>query len=227
MSGMRTTRPQSWLPTVLAAQVALLVACGGDEAGSAVTEVIVEIDAELAVKAQVQSLRVEVEGGDGVDALAGRVQRLDEVVKPIDFPKRVALVPLGGDERRAFVLTATARDGDGAFLAQARLISGYVPGQIRYARLLIEGSGCLRKQCESDRETCSAGDCVDAKVDAQTLSTQSDAPTTVSFAPSDAGPAHDGGADAMPDGNTSAGVALGASCARSAESCAAATRTRR
>ena len=53
-----------------------------------------EVDAEPAVRALAASLRVVVEGSEGVDGLPKRAERLDETVKPIDFPKRVALVPL-------------------------------------------------------------------------------------------------------------------------------------
>lgn len=180
-----TSKQAGWWLWFLAL-LAVLAGCGQETARGSATQVIVEIDAESAVRAEAASLRVRVEGGDGVDALGGRVLRLDETLKPIDFPKRLALVPLDRDVRRAFVVTATVYDADGEFVAEARLVSGYVPSEVRYARLLIEGSQCLRKQCEDTLQTCSSGSCVDAKVDVQTLSTDSSKPTEVVFSEPDA-----------------------------------------
>jgi hypothetical protein len=153
-----------------------------EEGSRTPTQVMLEIDAEEGVAARAAKLRVRVEGGSGIGALTERVERLDELLKPVRFPQRVALVPLEEDAKRAFVVTATAYDSEGAFLSEARIISSYVPGQVRYARLLVEARGCLRLQCRAEDQTCSGGACVDASVDVRTFSRDRGEPTLVNIA---------------------------------------------
>jgi len=208
------------------ALTALLAACAQDGHAVPATEVMVEVDAEDSVRGLTSSLRIQVEGGDGVDALKGRVVRLQETLKPVDFPKRVALVPLDGDQRRAFILTATAYDDGGKLVSEARIVSGYIAGQVRYARLLLEGAACLGVSCASDRETCSQGVCGDATTDVSALSSDSRAPTQLTqpdasgdagagpadFGPSDGATVSDG-ASASDPGTVSGGPAASGTAA--------------
>ncbi len=180
--------------------LALVAACGDDDATP--TEIIVEIDAEPGVRAAAQSLTVVVEGSDGIDQLTGRVERLSESVKPIEFPKRIAIVPLRGDDERAFVLTATAFDGDRKFVAQARIVSGYVPNAVRYAKLLLEDA-CIHVDSCDGLQTCSDAGCIDARVDASMLSQDTRKPTDVR--PLFGTGAEDGGLDASSGGGGSGG----------------------
>ena len=149
------------------------------------SEVMVEIDAESGVRAQAASLHVVVSGLTGLDDLKGQVVRLDEPVKPITFPKRIALVPLKGDDRRAFVLTVTALDEKKQFVAEARMISGYVPGDVRYARILIEDACIGITTCDAT-STCLRAQCVSAQVDAEKLSRNADMPKLVTMPEQDA-----------------------------------------
>jgi hypothetical protein len=173
--------------------VLLMAACKGDRYGNIPSEVIVEIDAEPGVRAQAASLHVVVEGMTGLDELQGRVKRLDEVLKPVAFPKRIALVPLKGDDTRAFSLTVTALDDKRQFVAEARMISGYVSADVRYARVVIEDA-CIGTSCEDVSTTCMRAMCVPAQVDAQQLSQDSDKPKLVTSPGQDAGaPPQNGG----------------------------------
>ncbi|HEX6242347.1 MAG TPA: calcium-binding EGF-like domain-containing protein [Polyangiales bacterium] len=154
--------------------VLVLGACGQE--ASTATEVIVEITAEDEVMELADRLRVHVEGRDGLDALRGSVERYEETLDGIPLPKRIALVPLKGDAKRAFVLTATALDADGQLLAEARLISGFMPNQVRFGRLVIQGGECLRRACEDLDTTCNVGRCVSAVVEVKSLSSDSNQP---------------------------------------------------
>ncbi|HEX2678031.1 MAG TPA: EGF domain-containing protein [Polyangiales bacterium] len=179
-----------------------IASCASDD-HSTPTEILVEIDAEPAVRATAQSLKVIVEGSDGIDKLTGRVKRLEETVKPVDFPKHVALVPLRGDEERVFVLTATVLDGDRKFVAQARLISGYVAGEVRFAKLMLEDS-CIGVDSCDPLETCSQAMCLPALIDSSKLSENRNKPTLLSFAEQDAG--SDAAAGGESDGAVDAGT---------------------
>jgi hypothetical protein len=155
---MRRIVSPSWLGLLLA--LLFSVSCEDEPA----TKVVVEIDAEESVKELVASVHLVIEGGGDIDELEGRSTRYDNELDR-EFPKFAELTPLTGDNARAFVLTATALDEDGRFVAAARIISSYVPGQTRRPKLLIQGGSCLRKECGGDRDTCSNGGCVDSTVD--------------------------------------------------------------
>jgi hypothetical protein len=166
------------------------VACDSETPEDA-TGVLVVIDAEEAVQKLARSLHVVVETEDP-NAPNGKTVRLDNTVKPLDFPKRVALVPKGGDAARTFTLTATALGADGDFVSAARIITSYVRGELRSTTLLIEGNACLGKTCD-DTETCMVGRCATAEVRANTLNPGLDASPL---------PTKDAGSDAPMDGDT-------------------------
>jgi Calcium-binding EGF domain len=152
------------------------------------TGVLIMIDAEDTVRELARSLHVVVEAEDP-SAPDGKTVRLDNTVKPLSFPKQVALVPKGGDAARTFTLTATALDANGELVSEARIITSYVKGELRSTTLLIEGNECLTKACD-DTETCKVGRCGTAEVDPKTLSKGIEPPPT---------PAKDAGMDAEPD----------------------------
>lgn len=189
--------------TLLALFIALCFYGCADTKYRSATEVIVEVDADDSLKALAHSVRVRVEGGDGLNNVAQRTTRLEETLSVADFPRRVALVPApGASADRVFVITATALDGDGAFLAEARLIGGYIAGQVRYARLVVEGSLCLGVQCEDPRSTCARGTCAEASIDVDTLSEDALRPTVVGGGANREidGGVRDGGGDASDTG---------------------------
>lgn len=148
-----------------AACMALLFALIGCTADA--TQVIVTIDAEPGVRAAGPRLRVVVLGGAGRET-SPTAPRLERVLTPgmsdPAYPFDVALAPLDGDVGRTFSVTATATTGatPDTFVAQARLIGGYVEGQTQRVRLVLEDA-CRNVMC-GDGQTCKAGACIDARI---------------------------------------------------------------
>jgi hypothetical protein len=158
------------------------------------TEVLLEIDAESSVRAQLASLEVDIRAGAAGDKVASYPRHQAPAIEAPQLPLRVGLVPLAGDTTRFYNVTVTAYDARHVFLAQARLISGYVPGALRFARLVLDDA-CLRvERCagtEAVPLTCRAGACVDPHVGVDELGqpTRPDATIIESDAalPNDAG----------------------------------------
>lgn len=163
------------------------------------TSVRVTIEAEPGVRMAAERVSIVVRGSPTPGAPFG-TRVLDQQVRPgvgddPDYPFAVVLAPLSNDATRIFEITATAERDDGTFVAQARIIGGYLSGRERSLRLVLEDS-CRDVRC-GEQETCTQGRCVDAR----------DA-----FLAGDTGPpAHDGGGpdagsadvgpdDAPPDG---------------------------
>jgi hypothetical protein len=164
---------------------ALISACMSPSSATP-TELVVDIDAEPAVKARAQTLHVVVEAAVDVSDPKQLSSSLDQSVKTAKLPLRVALVPLFGSARRKLVLTATALDAKQVLVAQARLVSGYVADEVRYAHLLIEDA-CLDTHCAGALDTCAGGHCVPAEVDAGGLSQDPQHPTRLPASEADAG----------------------------------------
>jgi len=124
------------------------------------TQVIVYVDAEGGLRNEADHLRIRVQGRDGLDD-AARIDKLDETLTgEIAWPVKLALAPAGGDAERVFWIEAEASSGQ-SVLATARLLSGYVDGETRYARLLIE-EACRSVSCAVEDDTCHDGQCVPA-----------------------------------------------------------------
>ena len=132
-----------------------------------VTQVIVFIDAEPGVRAESDALRIKVDGRDGIDGKS--VNKLDERVKgeALTWPLKLALAPAKDDPERVFWVEASALDGARA-VASARLVSGYVEGETRYVKLVIEDE-CQGVTCADMDDTCHAGGCVPAYCNPRTL----------------------------------------------------------
>ncbi len=146
---------QSTLVSGLVATCVLIAACNQSP-----TQVIVFVDAEDALRDDIDRLRIRVQGRDGKDDKS-TVDKLDETLTgKIKWPVKLALAPAGGNADRIFRVEAIALDG-GTVLATARLLSGYIRGQTRYARLVIE-EACRSVDCPSRDDTCHDGQCVDA-----------------------------------------------------------------
>lgn len=175
--------------------MALWAGCGDEEAAQE-TAVLVEIDAEARVRQLAERLRVTV-AVDGVDADADQAPTVvkDEELGGDTFPRHVALLPAEGREDRSFVLTAQVLRGETA-VAEARLVSGYVPGQVRYPRLVLQDS-CLGELGCSAAQSCEDGRCEDATVLPGALPTEAPSGLEVdSTCGEDAGPCAECVADA-------------------------------
>lgn len=172
---MRATIAALWL-----ALVCTLLACK-PEAEQA-TQVLLELDAEPGVRARLAQLRIQISGGGADEAYADyREASRSDLDAPV-FPLQIALTPRGGDATRRYQLIATATAADGSFVAEARLLGGYVANSARFARLVLEDACADVERCTGTSEvplTCHAGSCADPSVDARRLSTDRTRPTLV------------------------------------------------
>ncbi len=145
-------------------RVALLAGAAFVVACAPATSVRVTIDAEPGVRGAAERLTLVVRGSRSPGAPFG-TRVLDQTVRPgVDdpaYPFDVVLAPLSNESTRIFEITATAEQDDGTFVAQARIIGGYLSGRERVLHLLLEDS-CRDVVCD-DSETCTQGRCVDAR----------------------------------------------------------------
>jgi hypothetical protein len=218
----RGRRARAPSPLLACAALALSGAsCDDGKASKPATQVIVDLDADEALKPQVAELLVRVTGSNGRGDLDRRLERLEERVRPgadgePEWPVRVALVPRDGDAARVFEISASTFDADGEWLAVARLITGYVADEVRYVRLVVQAS-CIGVSCE-ELENCSAGVCGDAWMDPNGLAAfdgQRDAPLS-GGGPGDAGAGEAGSGGTA--GASGAGAAGGSGAAGGAGS---------
>lgn len=140
--------------------VALLTVVGGCKDPRPATQVMLEVRADEELHAAADNVVVVVYDQEGTKKLE---REFNIGGDGVDWPIRVALVPLNGDATRVFEATATARAGS-MDLASARVISGYLEEQSLLLSLHIYNQ-CRGVPCEQD-ETCDAlGLCTDAEVD--------------------------------------------------------------
>jgi hypothetical protein len=125
-----------------------LLACKDDDRGP--TEVIIEIDAETQVSAKSTTLRLEIESRDDPRAPESELHYHHGV----HWPFRLALTPRGGDATREYRVTAEAVDERDKPIAAARIVSGFVPGERRRVRIVIEDECIDQPLCEDQEETC-------------------------------------------------------------------------
>jgi hypothetical protein len=127
---------------------------------AAKTQVVVIVDAQPAVRAQTQSLEVQIFGGPGGEEAVPNDPVLDRTVptSQMDFrwPRRYVLTPRDGVVDRLYLFEAIAhRDPGGmdAPLVTARVISGYQPGQTAQIYLLLTDA-CIGVDCNDPNLTC-------------------------------------------------------------------------
>jgi hypothetical protein len=145
----------------------LLVACGDTLPR---TQVVLVIDAEPGVRSQTHEVQVVIRGGTG--AMAQWQERLDRSFIPggnAEWPMELALVPVGDDASRVYEATATAVATNGDPVAKVRAISGYRKGKTLVLRLLFEDACRDQVAVCGATQTCRAGACVNANVDAMSL----------------------------------------------------------
>lgn len=126
------------------------------------TQVMVVVDAQPGVRARAAKMRIVVRGTTHENTVAYD-RTLSASAAEIILPYVLALTPKNGDASRRFEVLVTVTDAEGAFVAQARAVSGYVKHQKLVLFLLLEDS-CANISC-GELETCAAGRCGSAAVD--------------------------------------------------------------
>ena len=174
----RSTRRRRGLPAALIAILSVLAiqVVPGCVAMRARTQVMVSIDGGAMVRAMAQSLRVRVYGGARGDdsALIGQpIQEWSFAVSSDGegWPRRVALAPLNGDSTRVYRVVASAMsraNGEGAVIAEARAISGYVSRRTLRLEMFIADT-CRGVDCSNPQQGCFDGGCRDAVIPASAL----------------------------------------------------------
>lgn len=150
------------------------------------TQVFLVVDADPGVRLDAARLSLTIRGGRGV-ALE---ERLEQTVSGTDlqWPLRLAMVPLEGDASRTYVVEAEALDITDARVGFVRARSGYVPAQTKELRLVLEDC-CRGIECSAD-QTCRACGCAPAAI------APADLPTYTEEARRDGGVV-DGGLDTV------------------------------
>jgi len=144
------------------------------------TEVMVVIDAQCGVRARASELRVRITG-EGTDETFTYGVAADGT----GWPRRVAVVPKGGDAARDFQVQAEALDTTGPF-ATARGAAGFASERTLMLRLVLEDT-CIGVTCSAPTSHCSAGSCAAAEMRTSPLE---------DVVPACSGPVPDAGMDA-------------------------------
>ncbi|MEM9072809.1 MAG: hypothetical protein AAGE52_30160 [Myxococcota bacterium] len=129
-----------------------------------VSQVMLVVDGETEVRRATRSVVVRITGGSRErNMLTNEVFREELPVTPTSgWGVRIALAPDQRDWRRLYEAEAVAYDGPngtGNVVARTRAVSGYVRGETRTLRLLLQDD-CLNEECEPSL-TCRNGACVD------------------------------------------------------------------
>ena len=139
--------------TRLSLAVALLAACAGVAACSSktpVTELLVVVDSDLSVPAELDEVRVDLVGP------GGEVRRSEgALASDAELPRTLALVHRGGPLGPVRI-TVTGRHA-GSDLVQRRATATFISGETRVLRLHLLRE-CLNMRCSST-ETCASGGC--------------------------------------------------------------------
>lgn len=156
-----------------AAWLVLSVGLSACTSPTTLPQVLVEIDAEPAVRATTTHLEVSIYGGDGIGSGPMNLREMATYATEADagvgngFPRTVSLSPLDGDARRVYRVVVRALDATNGTVGTARLVSGYLPGKVLAFRLVLEDA-CRSVPCGDD-QTCHDGTCVSAEKPATEL----------------------------------------------------------
>jgi hypothetical protein len=161
------------------AACAMLAACA-----SSPTEILLVVDSELSVPAQLDHLSIRATGADA----DGGFEHLYDLTRPPTLPLSLGLVSAGGQARPLHVVVR-ALAGD-VLVVERAVTTAFVAGQTRVLHVHLLAA-CRGVTCPTLGETCVAGACVSDEVPATSLGR---------YPESDAGPGggggRDGGADA-------------------------------
>jgi alpha-tubulin suppressor-like RCC1 family protein len=122
--------------------------------------VLVHVEADDTTRAMAARMIVRAFDADGMMRYE-RAVRVGAAAGEVQFPATVPVVPLGGDTARRFMLVVELEDAGTAVFARQRVVTGFVPGELRevHVRFTADCGGMLG--CGDD-ETCIAGSCESA-----------------------------------------------------------------
>lgn len=143
---------RGFIPRLSLAFVFVLASC----TTRPVTEVVVEIDAEPALRAEITNVHITLEG---TNLPLPSPEERD--VRPVRWPLRIVLAPANGDAMRRYRVAATATLASGTILVRAS--SGFAPNRSWVLPLLFERS-CLNVSCMEVDAFCRRGRCESAAV---------------------------------------------------------------
>jgi hypothetical protein len=159
---------------------------------------LVTIDGDSMVRSRATVLQVVIRGEKGGDVNELPPLVYGEGEAPVGWPRRVSIVPQGGDTDRTVSVRVGAFESAAADpFIEARVVTGFEREQTMALRIMLDAR-CVDVRCD-DEETCFEGECVDPR----------DAWQPVPYVPEDGGPS----ADAEPDtGATDGGPSADAGC---------------
>lgn len=114
----------------------MLASCGGE-----LTEVIVNLNAEEALRADAVSLRVELRTQEGeVVMLPGTLTIVDGLPGDgeVRFPARIPILPVGGDSSRSPLFQAYLYDADGTEISRLEAMIQFTEGEFTELDLTFE-----------------------------------------------------------------------------------------
>jgi len=138
--------------------IASALGCGSS--AEPVTELLVVVDSDLPVPAELDAVRVEVSGAMAASASGGLT---GPGATPL--PRTVGLVHRGGPLGPLEVTVIGTRAG--TEVIRARAITSFIEGRTLILPIMLART-CAGITCSADR-TCSGGDCAPANVDPATL----------------------------------------------------------
>jgi hypothetical protein len=155
MSPLQNVRRAPW--AVWSSVVFLLLAAGCSS--DARTQLLVIVDADSAVQARAETLRVQIRGEAG-----GQVNELEPIVygddEAIAWPRRIVVTPKDGDADRTVSMRIDALEsGGGSGFVGARVVAPFEKGKTRVVRVVLE-EPCIHVSC-GEEQTCFGGECVD------------------------------------------------------------------
>jgi hypothetical protein len=179
------------------------------------TQVVVIVEADAFVRAQADLLRVEVFGGPAEPAPAFPEEEKEtlmfSVARDEGWPRTLALAPENRDPTRIYRVVATATRG-GEVVAVARVISGYVAGDVRTVRVYLT-TVCAPAVC-TELQTCDeiSEMCRSAEVDPEELPPYRPDAGAMDAGSLDASSPRDGGVGDGGDGGTTCECDDGIAC---------------
>lgn len=194
---------RAWLlGSAIVGAIVLAPGCGSNER----TQLVVVVDTDMAVPAQLASVSAEVAPGSGCTQCAHEFALDGEGA--VSMPFSFGVAPRDGDASRPVELEVEGRDAAGTVIVRRVVRTGFVRGRTLLLRVRLE-AGCVGMLTCAAATTCIAGACGDPFVDPGSLreiapGTELDdagaAPVDGGRDAGDVGP-RDGGHDAAIDGD--------------------------